>query len=448
MEYTYWMMGITSRTNFTVSCRLSGPVDETNLRNALRTIQRTHPLLNVLIIPDSRHGAVFTSCSGILLPLTIATLPAPPAPESRLSYDTPLLHYIEAEQQYDFSTDGGPLLRCLLLRHTPQAATLVCTFHHAIADARSAVALICRLLNTYAALAAGRSPDSTLLKDTGPLEQYIPTGYSGFRTLAQFTSHVCRQTLSRVFPRQVHLPVSRNTFPYQRRERFITSIISDSLTDSLRESVRNRACTVHSALCAAKLTALKEEFPTRKSITTWLLSLVDLRSRFDPPVSPDQLGLMISMVETMYTITAATTFWDLARRITVLNGMLLDKGFHFSFFPSLCRIIRATRFLRTTGEHGSRQMLRQGQRTRPPALTVSNIGTVHLSVDSGTLRCEALSYFIPLSSSGLFGSAVNTFNGKLYWNFSYADPAVSRDLALRLAGNSIALLTDAIEAHE
>ena len=50
---------------------------------------------------------------------------------------------------------------------------------------------------------------------------------------------------------------------------------------------------------------------------------------------------------------------------------------------------------------------------------------------------------MPLSSSGLFGSAVDTFNSRLYWNFSYAAPCVSEERAVRLTENSIAALTDA-----
>jgi NRPS condensation-like uncharacterized protein len=107
----------------------------------------------------------------------------------------------------------------------------------------------------------------------------------------------------------------------------------------------------------------------------------------------------------------------------------------------MTRFIHATHPFRRADVNGSRQMLRQGQLTRPPVLSVSNIGRIDMPADFGPLRCTDVNFFLPLSSSGLFGSAITTFNGKLYWNFSYADPAIARERAVRVARRSIGIAT-------
>ena len=450
MEYTYWMMGLSSRTNFTVTSRLAGSFSNQSLVKALGAVQKKQQLLNVIIVPDRRYGAVFEYCpAGTPIPLQVEDFPSPP--ENDLCCDTPFIRRIEKEQQTDLttgpppSTSSRPLMRCLLLRHGGDRSTLVLTFHHAIADALSAVSLLRDLLEHL----SGDANDGAQMKDCrnevpAPLDTCLPKHSTGIAAFGKLATHSFLQTIGRIHPGQVHLPVDLQCRTDERRDRFITTVLDQPFCTVLLRTAKENGCTVHSALCASLLLALREEYPSKAAIRTWLLSLVDLRRRFIPPGNAGILCLMISMIESLFSVSRTTPLWSLAAEIVARNDRLIRSGFHFSYFPAMTRIIRATSFLRRGDTTGSRKMLRQGQLSRPPVLSVSTIGNIEPAGLSGAVHCDEVSFFLPLSSSGLFGAAINRYNGRLYWNFSYAAPAISQERARRLAGRSVEILKNAL----
>jgi hypothetical protein len=317
MEYTYWMMGLASSTSFVVTCRLTGVLPHDVLSGALCAIQKVYPLLNVHIVPDKRYGAVFETCPDTSISLSIEYLPDYRQPASgSAAFDTPFIRRIETEQRFDFGAACSPLMRCLLLRHdADNDATLVLTFHHAIADALSAVAVLQNILTSAAAITCGRHPETVLLPDPGPLERYIPRRHCGTAAIGAFALHSLRQAGSRLSPSTRHLPVDEKAWPDRRRERFIMSVLDEHQTEALISTSRKKKCSVHAVLCATQLMALKEEYPLKPQLYTWLLSLVDCRRRFSPPVSPAPLGLMISMIESLVPVAETSTIEDLAAAI-------------------------------------------------------------------------------------------------------------------------------------
>jgi hypothetical protein len=82
--------------------------------------------------------------------------------------------------------------------------------------------------------------------------------------------------------------------------------------------------------------------------------------------------------------------------------------------------------------------------SRPLVVPVSNIGIVDFPSQYGSFNVENMTFFVPLSSSGIWGSAANTFNGRLNWNFTYAWPVVSEEQAGRMAARSMDILRENI----
>ncbi len=439
-EYTYWMMGLASCTNFVVQCRLRGELPTRVISEALRVVQACHPLLRATIAPDRTAGAVFVSC-GATLPLIERDLDAPST--ASISSDTPLIQCIEAAQRTDMCRDPLPLLRCELLRHGGDDQTLLLTFHHAVADGASAMALIHRIVDTADCLLQGEHPRPSPCPDLGPLEGHIPPHFCGTRAAGRFWWHGLKLNLARWFLRPVHVPVDQRAWPDQRRERFVMSTMDRARTRLIVQGSRRHGCSVHAALTAAQLLALAKEYPLKKVLRVFLLSLVDLRRRLPEVADQESLNTMISMAEICCRFSRDADLWSLAQETQTLLHRRLDGGFHFYYFPWLTRTLRRSHRLRRGDENGSRRMLRQGQLARPPVWPVSNLGNLAMA-RFGRLRIDDLSFVLPLSASGLFGSAINTFDGRLYWNFSYASPAVSAERGLCLARNSIDILSEAV----
>lgn len=146
------------------------------------------------------------------------------------------------------------------------------------------------------------------------------------------------------------------------------------------------------------------------------------------------------MIEFCQTVKKDDKFWDIARGITLKTRRLIDKGFHFRALPIQARIIHLAEGLIKKDVNGSRHLLRLGQMSRPLAMPVSNIGMVNYPSRFDHFIVSNMTFVVPLSSSGILGSAVNTFNGQLNWNYTYAWPSVSKDQAVRIARRSMVII--------
>lgn len=440
MEYTYWLMGISSPTSFTIVTSVTGELPEALLRTALNFAQKRHPLLNATIQPDRKHGAVFVHTSG-KIPFASTELPDDNVCDCRCG--TALTSIMEHEKAWDFFRDGSPLLRCHLLRHAPTCATILFTFHHAVADAASAVSLVEELFTTVTALAQGNEPEIVPCKENGPLEKHIDKRYRGFRAFLRMNRYALGQNAVRLFPGTVALPADRSTWPDECRERFILSSLDRQQTTTLLDTAGAHDCSIHAALCAAHLLALVGEYPDRRKLKTLLLSLVNLRNHPGFITPPASLNLMISMIDSWFSAGSHDDLWRTAEMIQNRIRQMLQRKQHLTCFPMMCHVIRATHWLYDGTLGSSRRFVRSGQITRPQAITLSNIGKVTIRENYGLFSLHDLSYLISLSTSGIFGAGINTFSGRLNWNFTYADPALSESHALQLAQRSRTILIEA-----
>ena len=435
MEYTYWLMGRASRTGFTVCSRLTGDVAPETVSRVLRLIQRRHPLCAVSIRPDDRYGAVFTECAASPIPLLVEQMPPPEL--SSIVWDTPLLHAFGKERDALSGIGPEPLVRCRLLKHAPDDTTMLLTFHHSIADAVSAIHLTFEIIDAIDRLNTGTPVPAFTASDVGPLERHIAGKHHGVSAMMKMMLHSNAVNLTRLLPWYVHIPADRKTWPDERAEQFVLSVLDEAATAGIIRSARARKCTVHAAVCAAQLIALKDQYPDKKSVGTHLLSLVDLRSRFETPLTKNTVNLLISMVETSHRIRRGASFWDLARDVNIKVVNRLNSGFPFYYFPCMTKNIHASYTFWRNGVSSARRLVRLGQCTRPMVLSVSNVGRIDTTTGGKTVNVRDMFFTLPLSTSGLFGSAICTFNNRMYLNFSYAYPSVATERAVRIVKSTV-----------
>jgi len=435
LEYLYWLMDICARTSFVFAARIEGDLSSDVLKQALRSVQARHPLLRARIMPDREHGALFLPCDAAI-PLSIETL----APAADDDDDAELVALLEREHNTRLVTEQGPLLRAVAAEHEG-GCTLVLTFHHSIGDAISGAAVVRQVLAAARDLHAGRKPASELCPEPGPLERRLPSRHRGWRGLVRMLGYSFGLGLRRLvggWPS--HVPTDTPAWPDERALGLIRHELDMDQTIALARRARAEGCTVHAALTAAQLSAIAAEHTERRRSRVTQLSLVDLRQRSEQVVPADSLGLMISMAETCHVIDPEADQWTLADEVQRALTRRLTRGFHLYYLPWLARLVRWSRFTRMPDESGSRKMLRQGQRSRPMVAPLSNIGPLDLVRDHGAFSLDGLEFLMALASSGLFGSSVSTFRGRLHWNFSYATPAISRERAARVAERALSSL--------
>ncbi|MFE2145177.1 condensation domain-containing protein [Streptomyces sp. NPDC059456] len=173
----------TSTYHNPAAVRLSGPVEEDLLREALQRVQDRHePLRSRYPADEDGVPRAFVEPPGALrLPwrsVDVGELPDPGREAARI---------VREEALTPFRLDRGPVWRCLLVRTGPDERVLVVTFHHIVSDGGSLGVLLTELTALYPALAAGEVPAPAVppkgyfalaAKDTvapGALEHWLRT---------------------------------------------------------------------------------------------------------------------------------------------------------------------------------------------------------------------------------------------------------------------------------
>ena len=441
MEYTYWIMDLASRTNFSYIAHLSGSLPKDVLEKALAAVQDRHPLLRARIVPHAKLGAVFMPCS-LPIPLTISSVPRPR--ERFAGHDDRFVRFLQKEQNRGLDSEHGPLMAVAAADHDDASQSIVFTIHHSIADGICGAWLVRDILGAARDILKGKKAALAPVPEAGPLEHRIPRRHSGARGLLRMAGHTLGLNLHRAVSRPVDASTVKRVWTDKRRDRFILTSLDAKQTTALMEKAKANGCSVHTALTAAQLMAIAAQYPKKKKTRVVQLSLVDLRKLFENPVSPDTLTMMISMAETSHSLGRGVKLWGLAREIRRKLRRRISKGFHFYYFPWLCRMLYWTRSMRTPDKEGSRKMLRQGDGSRPMVIPVSNIGRLDISENFEVFSLDGLHFGMAMSSSGLFGSSANTFSGRLFWNFSYAKPSVHPEPAETMAERAVNIIKENI----
>ncbi|MQS17843.1 NAD-dependent epimerase/dehydratase family protein [Streptomyces kaniharaensis] len=130
--------------NVPLATRLCGPLDPAALATALTALTERHAVLRTHY--RRRGDEPYQEAA----PVTPVPLPVVDATEP----DAPALLAAEASRPFDLAT--GPVLRALLLRHTPDDHTFLLTIHHIAVDGGSLSILAADLAALYEAARTGR----------------------------------------------------------------------------------------------------------------------------------------------------------------------------------------------------------------------------------------------------------------------------------------------------
>jgi hypothetical protein len=433
MEYGFWFMDLAARTHFLVVAELSGKLPKKALEASAHAVQARHPALRSRVTVGPWKQPRFEPCSG---PMPIRVASIPPG-------EGPLTALMEEEIEPPLDTEKGPLFR-ITAAERGEGWALVLTLHHSIADGICGSRLLLELLSTIEALENGRSPGRAVIPAPGPMERRFPRRFRGATALLRGGAAVLGQAHAKILGKQYdYAPLDARVPAELRKQRFVCRRLDDETTASLVGRVKTAGTTIHGALCAAQLRALAAEIPDSEDPNIPLVSLVDLRRRFEETVDPRAVGVNMSAVKSSHRVGAGRGFWPLAREVIRGLSRGIDRGFHFSYWPPMMRMIHGTRFASSLDARGAASVLRQGGWFEPPASIVSNLGNIVPDPGVLSLGLERLHFLISLSGSGFFACSANGFGGALHLDFTYAFPSLSVERAHRLADRTCAELREA-----
>jgi len=382
---------------FAVIAEGTGPLTVDALTSALARAQREHAMLRARMVADAEGWLRLEWAEVPSLSVQIVQ------PKARWRDSL-------AEAVHPSFGLGAPAVRAVMMRLDPDRWVFALAFHHSIADARSACSLLAEVLRNAS---DARLPPATRPTPPAMLQRFgarcEPAAVDAFK--AKRKAVVERYGALDVLP-GFELRLGPTT------PRFETLTFEPGFVDRLAARCRDHHTSVHGALCAAQLLALRAAFPGASPRTLALTSPCDLRS---PVTDDDSLSLCTTLLGAPYRVEAGA-LWPLAREVIADLKAWLAEGdgpMFFSLFPPRPAVASEV------------NAFRQSALQRPHGSVVSNVGRLR-DVDSGQLRVDAMSFVLfPTVTQALF-TAATTYRGILQLNVCYDDGRLPSGLASTL----------------
>ncbi|MBK7792333.1 MAG: hypothetical protein IPO82_06790 [Betaproteobacteria bacterium] len=398
--------------NFAIFAERSGHLDPESIRSSLAVIQDENPLLQVCIRWTADHGLRFEPTASTSIDLACRTVDA-----------DDWQRWIEKELAHPFPPESAPLMRCRYLEvPSPERSVLVLVFHHSIADGRSGIELLRRLIDCIATRTTLRTRSSVL--PLRPMHQAFPPR---FRWVEQpGSAKQVKDALIADYKRHgraTPMPWLTSDAP-TRTPRFIRVAFPPEMTQRLLELSRRHEASVHGALCAAQLVAQYQSRMERDPATLFLSFPVDMRALVEPTQPLTPVALYASLISAAFPVDTNIDFWVLAREIVAQTRRQMDRGEGHMFFHLYG--LDGTPVKPDRMEPFTKLLLSTWQNTM-----VSNIGKV-AAIDSDP-EVDAISFALcPMPYQTLFTS-VSTYRGRLLLNIGYDAGKVSDAIATKVA---------------
>lgn len=413
-EAFFWFLDRVSSMNFAAIAEGEGDLDAPALAAALDRARQAHPLLAAAIVADAAGGLAFA-------PRPAAPIPLVEAPGD--GWRDALADAIVAP----FALDEAPLARAYRFDLGGGRWVVAIVFHHSIADGRSG----CRLLVEVLADAGGAGAGAARAPQP-PLHDLYPPAFTGEAGAAAAEAvRLERRAELKQLGRPDELPGFFRGAA-KPRHRFASFSLPATAVEALAARARQAGATVHGAVGAAQLIALRKRFGDAAARVLSLTSPADLRPYLAVPIDDGTPGFYVTLLTTNARVAGDEAFWALARDLSADLRRQIDRGDGHHFyrfvppperFPPTDEGVAAFAALVLQGPQGS-LLSNIGRLPAPPAIPGLTIASVSFAL-------------CPMPYQALF-TAVSTWDGAMTINVSH-DPG-------RLAPEAFAAVVADLEA--
>ncbi len=395
-ESFFWMLDRCSSMNFAVMAEGHGAIDFAALEAAVARAQRIHPALAVAI--DAIDGRLTFVPQRARLPFFREA--------GDVAWRTALLTRVVKP----FDLGEAPLVRAHWLDLPDGHWVFALAFHHAIADGRSGRRLITEIIDDARGgreqrWGGGSRPSlmSLLPESLGKREWKEPPIAADVPGFSRATGPPRPHVLA------THLDVR-----------------------ALRARARAEGSSVHGAIGAAELIAIRERFAVGTSPTLSLTSAIDLRKHLTAPMDDATPGLYVTLLSSSSAVSG--DFWLLARLITTDLRRQLARGSGHIFYGQ----VPAEGMVPPTpaGIDGFRAHIDR----LPQACVLSNVGQVPALADANGVCVDNVSFTLcPMPHQPLFVAA-STWGDRLTLNVVHDANRFPSELVQRIDGRIRELL--------
>lgn len=406
-ERFYWLYDRVSCTNFTVVAELRRPVDATALGEAIDEARWAYPLLDARIRRDEQGRVLLEPGTGT--PGDLLVLNRGRGAEDETG--------ITAALDARFPWGNHPLHRFELQPRADGSGCFQATFHHALLDARSGISLVERILER--ALGGGEIGPRTGFPPNQ--ESLYPQRWRGASARLSAMWMVLRGKLETAG--SVQIPFLGQG---PRRPLVLDLSLDERQTAGWIERARAEKTTLQGLLAAIQLAALRAEIAGEGERKLTVYHAVDLRPTFEPALSPEELGMFISMLPTSHRLSPGIDLWDLAREVRARLVRGLSRGeAHLTWTGS------PPLWLLPADERGSRRE-QQMLDLLPPMTVVSNVGRVGNPTAALRQAVSSVHFAMGPQTGCPLLSAVTTWAGRLRVNLCIDQERIALEPAHRI----------------
>ncbi|WP_341532088.1 condensation domain-containing protein (plasmid) [Nostoc sp. UHCC 0302] len=413
LEQLFWLLDRANPFHFALTAQIKGRFSVHQLQQALTLVQQRHPLLRVRIALDEAEQPWFVEDSA----------PIPLRVVQRQSEE----HWqreVEREIETPFVWWQAPLVRVVLVHSSndAQLSELIVISHHSIADGTSITYLIRDILQALAT--------PTVFVQSLPVppsrEDLVPGK--------------ALQTLSELKPMPKFTKMSGSLGSVQsvrqNNRQFVRSgSLSPKTTLLLLTRSRQEQTSVHAAICAAFLLAIRHQNGSEQPQNLRCMSPINLRP-YLTSFNQEDVGLWVSAGRTSHHLSADANLWDVARSLKQqLNQIMTpDKLFE--------EIFQNQEWAST---YPSPDVVLQGFQDQlfGSDIGISNLGRLTIQQQFGELQLQAI-YGPIVRMSGKNDLGVTTLGEQLFFTLVSEESVMSRTQANTLYEEAIHLLNEAI----
>lgn len=420
VERWYWLCDQFSTLNVISRVRVRGDLRIDDVRRGLDALQARHPLLRTAIEHDD----------GLRPRWVPSNHPIPLRRVHRERDDQWVSEIDDRELVQRVDTDVGPLIRTTVVSGSDGTHDLLIVVPHIIADGTTVLSLAEQLLS----LSLDPAVQQTISRVLAPAEELRPLQYTGDEGQARLTRQTANdeELLGRLRPGRVEPSV---VVPLEeRRTRLLHRVLSGEQMDAVYREAKKHGTTVHGALTAALVLAASRD-AAKQSNYFAVGSPIDFRGELAPPVQHDEVGTYVATVPSV--VDVSLPFWDLAREITTDLTERKSRGYHFNL---MTMVVGAAPHSKSDARPFMQYMEAEG----PINLCSSNIGRYAFPSQVGACEISDAQFLTGISVNGYFVATINSSHGRLFWNFTYIDRAISTERAERMANTCIRTLLSAV----
>lgn len=421
-ERWYWIIDQLSTLNVCARVRIEGSLSTEALLEARVALQARHPLLRLAISEESPGAGPRFVPTDNPIPLRQVSLTQ--------TEDTRWVREVD-DRELAESIDwrSGPLARAVVISQPGQVHDLVITVPHCIADGTTALAL----LRQWVLLAAEPpAPDLSVADGPVPLpvEALFPERYREMSGVLPDKDSAGGDEPDTAQPGVVGRLEPDHFVPFHlRRTRLLHRFLGSDALENLTLACKREGVTLHGVLAAAMACAVARDAGAPPPTHFAVGSPVAFRDELDRPVSEDEAGCYVSAVHSVVAYEP-DDLWSMARFINRDITERRERGEQYSVFSLLAHqgpagVADSEPFVQYIEEHGSFNFF------------ASNIGRFDFPSTLGAWQLSGAQFVGGISVVGYFASSVSTSHGRLSWNFTYIDEAISRERAERLVDDSV-----------